>query len=145
VALTGLPRRVGLVEAVVRALRQFASGEGRASLAEFWYFALFVMLMWAAFYGLTNFVAWAGAQGGAAQVVGALGLGVALVLLITCLALVVPFTAVAVRRLHDTGRTGWWAALLFVPLISVVVFVLLVLPGAFAPNKYGPEPPQPLT
>ena len=82
--------------------------------------------------------------GGAAQAVGALLLGVSLVLLVIVLALLVPAFAVAVRRLHDTGRTGWWAVLLVVPLIAVIPYFFCMLPGNLGTNEHGEQPPVPL-
>ncbi|WP_375054863.1 DUF805 domain-containing protein [Zobellella sp. DQSA1] len=38
----------------------------------------------------------------------------------------VPLVAVTVRRLHDTGRSGGWAAIFFVPVIGVIVLLLLL-------------------
>jgi uncharacterized membrane protein YhaH (DUF805 family) len=48
------------------------------------------------------------------------------------LALLLPTWAVTVRRLHDTGRTGWWALVPIVPLLALIatafaaVFVLVL-------------------
>ena len=51
------------------------------------------------------------------------------------LALVVPGLAVTVRRLHDVGRSGWWALLpwaLGVPFWIVVVVGVMTLSGDVA-------------
>jgi len=78
------------------------------------------------------------------------------------LALLVPISAVSVRRLHDTGRAGWWMLLLALPyviwlattngsavnsaallafaLASLGLFVLLVQPGTAGENAYGEDP-----
>lgn len=46
--------------------------------------------------------------------------------------------ALAVKRLHDLGKTGLVAAVLFIPVISIAAFVLLCLfPGQQGPNRYG--------
>lgn len=46
--------------------------------------------------------------------------------------------ALAVKRLHDLGKTGLAAAVLFVPVISIVAFLVLCLfPGQQGPNRYG--------
>jgi uncharacterized membrane protein YhaH (DUF805 family) len=140
----GSSDRLGFGEAVVRALRQFSRFSGRASVAEFWWFALFLVLLWGALYLMAVVVGSAAGAGGAAQAVGALLLGVSLVLLVIVLALLVPAFAVAVRRLHDTGRTGWWAVLLVVPLIAVIPYFFCLLPGNLGTNEYGEQPPVPL-
>lgn len=49
--------------------------------------------------------------------------------------------ALAVKRLHDRGLSGWIAALLFVPVLNLVVFLVIGLfPGDKGPNAYGPAP-----
>ncbi|WP_169508978.1 DUF805 domain-containing protein [Amorphus coralli] len=49
--------------------------------------------------------------------------------------------ALAVKRLHDRGLSGWLAVLLFVPVLNLVVFVVLgLIPGDKGPNAFGPAP-----
>ena len=61
--------------------------------------------------------------------------------LIASLALLLPTLAVAVRRLHDTDKTGWWLLIALVPIVGAIVlivfFVLDSTPGA---NRFGPSP-----
>lgn len=136
--------RLRFGEAVVRALRQFTRFSGRASVAEYWWFALFVVLLWGALYFMASIVGSAGSSGGVGQAIGALLLGMSLVVLVVVIALIVPVVAITVRRLHDTGRTGWWALLLPVPLLAVLVYFFCLLPGNIGANKYGEQPPVPL-
>jgi uncharacterized membrane protein YhaH (DUF805 family) len=57
------------------------------------------------------------------------------------LAVLLPSIAVAVRRLHDTGRSGWWIFIGLIPLIGVIVMlVFLVLDSKPGANDYGPNP-----
>ncbi|MBI1379419.1 MAG: DUF805 domain-containing protein [Frankiales bacterium] len=132
--------RITFLGAVVSCLRQFSSGKGRASWAEYWWWALFVVIVW----GLT-YLCFAGvgaaSSGEQATALGAILLGIALVLLVESLVLLVPSVAVTVRRLHDSDRTGWWAVLLLVPLVAVVVFLLCLLPGNDTANRFGPPSP----
>jgi uncharacterized membrane protein YhaH (DUF805 family) len=59
------------------------------------------------------------------------------------LAVLVPGIAVGVRRLHDTGRTGWWWLISFIPLIGTIwIIVLFVLPGDQGANQYGADPKE---
>jgi uncharacterized membrane protein YhaH (DUF805 family) len=51
-----------------------------------------------------------------------------------------PTLALGTRRLHDTGRTGWWQLLLLVPAGFIVLFVMCCLKGQPGPNAYGNEP-----
>lgn len=60
---------------------------------------------------------------------------------IYALAVLVPGIAVAIRRMHDIGRSGWWILISLVPLIGSIWFIVLAaLPSQLGPNKYGPNP-----
>ena len=59
------------------------------------------------------------------------------------LATLIQYLAVSVRRLHDTGRTGWWLLTSFIPFIGPVIWLILtVLEGQQGSNQYGPDPKQ---
>ena len=61
--------------------------------------------------------------------------------LVWILATIVPALAVLVRRLHDIGRSGWWALIGFVPIVgAIVLLVFTVSDSAPGENKYGPSP-----
>jgi uncharacterized membrane protein YhaH (DUF805 family) len=52
--------------------------------------------------------------------------------------------AFSVKRLHDIGRPGIIAAVLFVPVISIIAFVALcAIPGNPGPNQYGDRADSP--
>jgi len=109
---------------------KYATFEGRARRAEYWYFVLFYAL---------SIVALAIVDG----VVGTFGeeIGIGLLSGIFVLATFVPTLAVTVRRLHDTDRSGWWVLLDLVPFIGVLVlFVFTVLDGQPGANRFGPNP-----
>lgn len=53
----------------------------------------------------------------------------------------VPSLAVAVRRIHDVGHTGWWLLLVIIPFVGIIVFIaLLFMEGEAGPNAWGPDP-----
>ena len=54
----------------------------------------------------------------------------------------VPTLAVSVRRLHDTGRSGWWMLLSLVPFGGIVLLVFDCLDSEPGPNRFGPSPKQ---
>lgn len=56
------------------------------------------------------------------------------------LAVLIPTIAVAVRRLHDTDRSGWWLLLCFVPLGGLVIIVFVILEGTAGENRFGENP-----
>ncbi len=67
-----------------------------------------------------------------------------LILLIFALATLVPSIAVTMRRLHDSGRSGWWYLISFVPYVGgIVLFIFMLLEGQPGENKYGPAPESP--
>ena len=59
------------------------------------------------------------------------------------LAVLLPWLAVGVRRLHDTGRSGWWLLIGIVPIIgAIVLLVFMVQQGQSDENEYDPNPKE---
>ena len=57
------------------------------------------------------------------------------------LAVFLPGLALAIRRLHDTGRSGWWMLLGFIPLLGwIVLLIFFVTDSQPGSNRYGPNP-----
>ena len=57
------------------------------------------------------------------------------------LAILIPSIAVGVRRLHDTGRSGWWLLIGLIPVLgSIVLIVFFVLDSEPGENAYGANP-----
>jgi uncharacterized membrane protein YhaH (DUF805 family) len=106
-------------------LKKYAVFGGRARRKEYWMFFLFNLIV--------SFVI-----GFVAGFLGAvLDMGASLsnaMSVIYSLAILIPSIAVAVRRMHDLGRSGWWI------LVPVVGFVFLCLNGQEGENEYGPDP-----
>lgn len=110
-------------------LNRYAQFSGRAHRSEYWMFFLVNLLIYA----------------GLGTVEGLLGIG-SFFSGLYGLAVFIPSLAVAVRRLHDTGRSGWWVLLALIPVLGVIaLLVLLALEGEPGPNAYGapPAPPAP--
>ncbi len=132
-----------IVNWYLKVLRQYADFQGRARRTEYWMFTLFnvlasvVLLFVDSLLGTGNFTGGTGAAGvGFAASLGLLGL-------IYALAVLVPTLAVGVRRLHDTGRSGWWLLITLIPLVgSLVLLVFFVIDGDRRPNRHGPDPKQ---
>ena len=104
---------------------KYATFSGRAGRSEFWWFYLFILLM-----------------GWGASVVGAVVLGElgGFISLMFNLAVIVPSLAVTVRRLHDTGRSGWWI-LITITIIGLIPYIIwLASTGNPGENAYGPPP-----
>ncbi len=90
---------------------------GRARRAEFWWFVLVYVIILI----ILNVIG------------GILHLGQMLSGLFQ-LALLLPYLGVAVRRMHDTGRSGWWILL---PIVNIVFWAGA---GTVGPNAFGPDP-----
>ena len=60
--------------------------------------------------------------------------------IIYTLALLVPSISIAARRLHDTGRTGWWQLIAFIPVIGFFVLIFFLVQDSQGENQYGPSP-----
>ncbi len=59
------------------------------------------------------------------------------------LAVLIPSSAVSVRRLHEIDRTGWWVLIGLVPLIGwIVLLVFHVQDSRPGTNRYGPNPKE---
>jgi uncharacterized membrane protein YhaH (DUF805 family) len=101
----------------------YADFEGRARRTEYWMFFLVNLII--------------------AIVIGIIGRIIHVPVLSTLysLAVLVPGIAVGVRRLHDTGRTGWWLLISLIPLIGTIwIIVLLASNGDQGSNQYGADP-----
>ncbi len=111
----------------------YANFEGRARREEYWMFALFnVIFIMLAYIPL---IAGAAMESEALMMVGGL------LLFLYIVALFIPSIAVAVRRLHDQGKSGTWYFINFVPFIGGIWFlILMITEGTHGTNQYGPDP-----
>ncbi|UQX04012.1 DUF805 domain-containing protein [Streptomyces sp. RerS4] len=59
------------------------------------------------------------------------------------IAVFLPTLGLSVRRLHDTGRSGWWYLVGLIPFVGWIgLIVLMAIEGDAGPNGYGPSPKQ---
>jgi uncharacterized membrane protein YhaH (DUF805 family) len=117
---------------------KYADFTGRARRSEFWMFYLFMFVVGIVF--MVGFFGAAAASGGNSSLGVISGL-FALLYAIFALGSFIPYLAVAVRRLHDTNRSGAWVFITFVPLIGpFVLLIFLILEGTAGPNTYGADP-----
>jgi uncharacterized membrane protein YhaH (DUF805 family) len=105
-------------------LRKYAVFSGRARRTEFWMFFLINIIIQV----VLAFIDWL--LGSPGVLYGLYGLAV-----------LIPYLAVAVRRLHDTNRSGWWVLIVLIPVIGSIIFIIFAVqdsqPGS---NQYGPNP-----
>lgn len=71
------------------------------------------------------------------------GVGYGPVYGVYCLGVLIPSIAVAVRRLHDTGKSGWMLLIALIPIIGFIwLLVLLVKDSDPGDNAYGTNPKE---
>ena len=56
------------------------------------------------------------------------------------LALLVPTLAVGARRLHDTGRSGWWLLIGLIPIVGWIILLVFLVQDSHPANQHGPNP-----
>lgn len=112
-------------DAIQTVFQKYAVFEGRASRPEYWYWVLFGVLVTIV-----------------GNILGQLiGTAADALLALFSLATIVPSIAVGVRRLHDTGRSGWNLLWGLIPLLGfVIVLYFAVQSTEPRANKYGPQP-----
>ena len=107
-------------DAIKICFAKYVDFNGRASRPEFWYFVLFIVIA-----ELSLLIAYR-------------PLGIAFVI-----AAILPRLAVAVRRLHDTDRSGWWIFIAVIPLIGwIILLIWYCTKGDEYTNRFG-DPPLP--
>ena len=116
-------------------LKKYAVFDGRAQRAEYWYFVLFNTIISILLSILGK------AIGVFNMTIGTVGNEINILSIIYSLAVLVPGLAVAVRRLHDVGKSGWMVLINLIPLIGQIwILVLTIRDSTPGENKYGPNP-----
>lgn len=102
--------------------RKYICFSGRAGRAEYWMWVISVSIL-SSILGLLP---------------GKLGCLLSNILLV---AIALPTLGAAVRRMHDTGRSGWVILLNIIPIIGNLIFLYFAIqPGSRGANTYGEEP-----
>ena len=116
---------MSFTEAIQDGFAHYTNFQGRASRAAYWWWFLFAIIVAV----VANIVDSA--------------IEAPIFTTITGLGLLLPGLSVAIRRLHDTNRSGWWILIGLIPLIGfIVLLVFYIQQGDAGPNEYGPEPPD---
>ncbi|MDF2678531.1 MAG: Inner rane protein [Bacillota bacterium] len=106
-------------------LKKYATFSGRARRKEYWMFTLINMIIITVLQ-IIDFT-----------------MGTMLISGIYSLLVFLPSLAVTVRRLHDTGKSGWWLLINIIPVIGFIVMIVFLVkdsdPGS---NKFGPNPKE---
>ncbi len=105
----------------ILSLQKYAEFNGRSRRSEYWYFVLFNILISVVIYLIDAAIISFGLLG-----------------ILYSLAILIPGIAVSIRRLHDTGRSGWNLLLALIPLIGAVILIVFMLQDSTeGQNEYG--------
>jgi uncharacterized membrane protein YhaH (DUF805 family) len=116
----------------LKVLKEYANFNGRARRKEYWMFTLFNIIF-----------------GGIAMILDSVfgiaieGVGYGPLYGVYVLVLFIPGLAVAVRRLHDIGKSGWMILIALIPVIGAIwILVLMVTDSNPGENLYGANPKE---
>ena len=126
---------MSFADAVKSFWSNYATFKGRSRRSEYWFVQLFLLItnlaaaaidLWLMDGDVEQFMA-----NGGGGIVG----------LVWILVTIVPALAILVRRLHDSGKSGWWALMLLVPFAGAIVLLIFVVTDSdTGDNQYGPSP-----
>jgi uncharacterized membrane protein YhaH (DUF805 family) len=122
----------------IKVLQQYADFNGRARRKEYWIYNIINSIIGGLLFFLDYLLG---------TTIDFLDLGegnsLGILYLVYALFVFIPGLAVAVRRLHDVGKSGWMLLIALIPLIGAIWLLVLYLtdsnPGE---NKYGPNPKE---
>ncbi len=118
------------MEWYLKVLKNYVGFSGRARRKEYWMFLLFHLIVLIVAMLLDRMLGLS---------FGDVGYGP--IYSLYALAVFLPSLAVAIRRLHDTNRSGWWLLLAFIPIIGGIVLIIwLATDGTPGDNRYGSNP-----
>ncbi len=112
-------------------LNKYATFSGRARRSEYWWWYLFVSLVFVVAGILDRAIGLTYSD---------LTIGGGWIATIALIVFLIPNLAVSVRRLHDTGRSGWWLLIGLVPVIGFFVLLYFFVLDSENDNQYGPYP-----
>ncbi|HEY5408911.1 MAG TPA: DUF805 domain-containing protein [Ginsengibacter sp.] len=122
----------------LKALKNYAVFSGRARRSEYWYFALFNFIFSIVAIILDHLI---GSTFTFDTVNGAVVSPYGYIYLLYALFVLIPSLAVAVRRLHDVGKSGWFMFISLIPLVGAIwLLVLFCTDSIPGPNEYGLNP-----
>jgi len=111
---------MNFIESIQTCYKKFFDFSGRASKSEYWWFQLYNAVIY-----VLTFVF----QG-----------DLTLLFSILVIANIIPTYAAAVRRIHDSDKSGWMVLIAVIPLIGLYVIVLLLQEGSKGKNRFGTKP-----
>ena len=123
------------MELMFAPLKRYFDFSGRSRRKEFWLFWLFWVIGFYVIMFLDSALGLGGTSSGYAEN-GSVGFQMTggILTWVYLAATIIPYIAVAVRRMHDQDKSGWFI------LIPIYGFILLFIEGTRGPNRFGPDP-----
>ena len=118
-------------QAIVSNFKRYVDFAGRSARSEYWWWVLLIVLIDVAFSLLEMIVG--GPTSSMYGIVNAIDL-------LVSLGLFLPGLAVAIRRLHDTNRSGWWSLIALTGIGAIVLIVWFCMRGTIGENRFGADP-----
>ncbi len=127
----------------IKVIKNYVTFKGRARRKEYWFFILFNVIISIAL-TLLDSLLFGETSIDNVGILHTVNIDNASILsTIYSLAIFLPSLAVSVRRLHDTGRTGWWLLIALIPLVGAIVLLIFMVqdskPGT---NQFGANPKE---
>lgn len=122
---------MSFTESIQTVFQKYAVFEGRARRSEYWWFYLAYAIVSSVLSGLSQTLAGTGMGTAVSVLSGIIGLA--------CL---VPTIAVTTRRLHDTGKSGWWQLLYLTCIGGIVILIFCAMDSQPGDNQYGQNPKE---
>lgn len=111
----------------IEVLKKYTVFDGRASRSEYWYFVLFNAIISVTCTILDLII----------------GSEIGIIGIVYNLAVLVPYVAVTIRRLHDVGKSGWWQLIVLIPIIGIVLLIIWTVTDSMpGENQYGKNPKE---
>ena len=117
---------MNFLQSVSACFNKYLTFNGRATRSEFWWFYLFSTLM-----------SWTASTVGEVTLGMGLELGSTIVSTILQIAFLLPWLAVASRRMHDIDRSGWWILIMFTGIGIILLIYWWAKKGNFGENTFG--------
>jgi uncharacterized membrane protein YhaH (DUF805 family) len=116
---------MSFIESIQTCFSKYVTWQGRAGRAEYWWWVLFAFIVY-----IVGFIIDLVAKS-------------PIPVIILALVLLLPSLAVVVRRLHDTGRSGWWYWIALIPFVGGIILLVFVCSASTGSNQYGNGPEGP--
>ncbi len=118
-------------QSISRCFSKYCTFTGRASRSEYWWWILFTAIIGLLF----------GIPSGLQSIHESSPSGLPVISYIVSAVLFLPSLGVLFRRLHDTGKSGWWWLIGFIPVVGTIILVVFCCqPSQTFPNQYGSVP-----